>query len=107
MQTATPQYMNLTEAAKLLPGHPASGTVGRWARQGKTVRGNVVRLRAVTGGGGKLYTTAEWVAEFLAAMSGQTVTEAAVEGAPAIRRPVTQSQIDKRAAAALASLARR
>ena len=58
-------YIDLTTASHLLPGRPSITTVWRWAARGRTCNGKRVQLRAGHGAGGKLWTTREWVAEFV------------------------------------------
>ena len=58
------EYLTLTQAAKIAPGRPSSNGIWRWCRQGVRTRGGtIVRLEHIRAGG-KLLTTATWIAEF-------------------------------------------
>lgn len=62
--TGTPQYITMTEAAKLAPGRPSTSCVWRWCRRGVKARdGQRVRLEHVRVGG-MIYTTAAWLEAF-------------------------------------------
>ena len=65
----TQEYLTLTQAAKLAPGRPSINCIWRWCRKGVLARdGQRIRLQHVRIGG-KLYTTAEWVAQFGTALA--------------------------------------
>ncbi len=56
--------ISLTQAAKIAPGRPSTNCVWRWCRRGVRARdGERVRLRHVRIGG-KIFTTADWLADF-------------------------------------------
>jgi hypothetical protein len=59
------QYIDLTAAAKLLPGRPSVTTVWRWIARGRASNGVRASLRGVRGAHGEFYTTAEWVVDFI------------------------------------------
>ena len=64
-------YITLTQAAKLAPNRPSVNCLWRWCRKGVLARdGRRVRMEHVRIGG-KLYTSAQWMAEF-----GQALAEA-------------------------------
>ena len=64
-------YITLTQASKLAPGRPSINCIWRWCRKGVIARdGRRLRLEHVRMGG-KLYTSAQWLAEF-----GQALAEA-------------------------------
>ena len=86
----TPQYITLTQAAKLAPSRPSVNCIWRWCRKGVLARdGQRIRLQHIRIGG-KLYTTAEWLDAFghqLAeadagyfSLGGRAVTSSAVPG---------------------------
>ncbi|HKQ49704.1 MAG TPA: hypothetical protein VJZ71_16645 [Phycisphaerae bacterium] len=61
---ATPDYISLTEVAKIAPGRPSTNCVWRWCRRGVRGRdGERVRLQHVRIGG-MIYTTRHWLDEF-------------------------------------------
>ncbi len=57
-------YLTFAQAVLLVPGEPSPATAWRWSTKG--VGGKRLRSLRV---GGKVFTTAAWVAEFLAACS--------------------------------------
>lgn len=59
--TLDKEYLTLGQAAKLCPGRPSVSSLHRWATHG--IRGNKLGSVRV---GSKIFTTPEWVAEFLA-----------------------------------------
>lgn len=67
------ELLSLAQAARLIPSRPHVSTLWRWC--GRGVRG--VRLRTVIVGG-RRYTTAAYVADFVAELS------ASPEAAPAV-----------------------
>jgi hypothetical protein len=57
-------YITLVEASKLTPGRPSTNCMWRWCRKGvKSRNGERIRIKHVRMGG-KIYTTAGWIAEF-------------------------------------------
>jgi hypothetical protein len=93
---ANDSYINLVEAAALLPPgragarvHPA--TLTRWILSGvRAVGGNRVKLRAVRCGS-RWLTTREWLEHFLAECAGTTPLP------PAIHTPVQRRRDHDRA----------
>lgn len=76
MTVATPEYVPLSEVPNVIPGRRPGkklsiGTVWRWCRRG--VHGGI-RLRAVKVGG-TLYTTREWILEFVRALNSDADVE--------------------------------
>ncbi|MCC6284283.1 MAG: DUF1580 domain-containing protein [Phycisphaerales bacterium] len=62
---AAAEYIGLADAAKLAPGRPSTNCLWRWCRRGVIARGGErVRLQHVRAGG-KIFTTAPWVDEFV------------------------------------------
>ena len=59
-----PQYLSITEAARVLPGHPHNNSVRRWMLTGCYG----VKLRSVRFGG-KRFTTEQWCHEFTEAVT--------------------------------------
>jgi hypothetical protein len=58
------EHLTLTEAAKLAPGRPSSNCIWRWCRRGVLARGGErIRLEHIRAGG-KILTTAAWLATF-------------------------------------------
>lgn len=78
-------YISMSQAATLLPNRPSSGTIWRWCRRGiRSAAGDVIKLRHVRFGK-RLYTRADWVAEF-----GEQLAEADQnEERSVVRRPAT------------------
>ncbi|MCO6436785.1 MAG: DUF1580 domain-containing protein [Phycisphaerae bacterium] len=67
-------YLTLAEASKDVPGHPHVSCVWRWCRKGvKTRGGQTIRLEHCRLGG-RIFTTAAWLADF-----GQRLAEADAE----------------------------
>jgi hypothetical protein len=59
-------YLSLSEAARIAPGKPHKASIWRWCRKGVKARtGDVVKLRHVRAGG-KVFTRADWLEQFLA-----------------------------------------
>jgi hypothetical protein len=62
-------YLSLGQAAAVSPGRPSTNCVWRWCRRGVLARsGTRVRLEHVRVGG-KIFTTADWVQSFFAALA--------------------------------------
>lgn len=62
-------YIECSAAAKLVPGQPAAATIWRWCTRGiKNPNGGRLYLQS-NRWGGKVWTTAKWVAEFGAELS--------------------------------------
>jgi len=79
------QYITLTQAMKLVPGRPSFNCVWRWARKGVLARnGQRVRLEHVRIGG-KLFTTAAWVAQFGTVLAQADVNHFDLKNAPVLR----------------------
>ena len=58
------EYVTLSGAAKVAPGRPSANCMWRWCRKGVRSRGGeIVRLEHIRLGG-KILTTADWVADF-------------------------------------------
>ena len=91
----TENYITLTQAAKLAPGRPSINCIWRWCRKGVLARsGQRIRLQHVRIGG-KLYTTADWLAQF-----GQSLAEAdanyfKLDGQVAVRQPSPGTRTEK------------
>jgi len=68
-------YITLREAAGILPGAPSVCTLWRWCRQGLRVRGTdrVAWLKHVYIGR-RLYTSSEWLQEFLDELAAPTAS---------------------------------
>lgn len=62
------QLLSLTEASQLLPGRPHAATLWRWRRAG--VKGHRLESIAI---GGRVYTSREAIARFLARINGAPV----------------------------------
>lgn len=75
-----PDYITMVQAAQALPGNPSQATLSRWATRGITRKGRLYRLRRIRVGG-RVYTTAAWIAEFAAALVDADIQ------ADAIRHP--------------------
>ncbi|MBL9149404.1 MAG: DUF1580 domain-containing protein [Phycisphaerae bacterium] len=61
----TDSHITLGDAAKLAPGRPSTNCIWRWCRRGVLSRGGErIRLQHVRAGG-KIFTTAEWVDQFV------------------------------------------
>lgn len=75
-------YLSLSQAARKLPRHPHVSTLHRWRLSG--VRGVKLRTCLV---GGRRYTTAEWLEEFIDATS-------AADGAQPATRPSRQREAE-------------
>lgn len=58
------EYLSLSQAAALIPGRPHTSTLARWHKRG--VRGTHLRCRR---SGNRLYTTSQWIANFLEALN--------------------------------------
>ena len=57
-------YITMSQAARLLPSRPSSGTVWRWCRRGvRSATNQLIQLRHVRFGK-RLYTRPAWLAEF-------------------------------------------
>jgi len=90
--TETPQYITMTEAAKLAPGRPSTSCIWRWCRRGVKARdGQRVRLEHVRVGG-MIYTTAAWLDAFGRALAEADakyfdLCEAVAEASAAVRTP--------------------
>ena len=67
-------YITLDEATELLPIKPNRSTIWRWCARGIYVRGvdEVVRMKFVRIGR-KLFTTADWVEEFIHRLTAATM----------------------------------
>lgn len=58
------EHLTLTQAAKLAPGRPSGNCIWRWCRRGVLARGGErIRLEHIRAGG-KILTTAAWIAAF-------------------------------------------
>lgn len=55
------EYIGFGQAAKLIPGRPSTSSLHRWAVHG--IKGNKLQSIRV---GSKIFTTREWISEFLA-----------------------------------------
>jgi hypothetical protein len=85
------EILTLTQAAKSLPGRPASSTIHRWRLRG--IRG--VRLETILVGG-RRFTSRQALERFAA-----RITAAADGEAPPIRTPRARQQAIERAEAQL------
>lgn len=71
-------YISLAEAAAIVPGRPAVGTIWRWARRGiRSQTGSKIRLRHVRVGG-RIYTTETWLRDFFDASVGTDISTSRV-----------------------------
>lgn len=69
-----PDYLTLTEAARLTPRRPTAGTIWRWARRGVRARdGRTIRLQHVRVGG-RVYTSEQWLRSFFAELAEADLT---------------------------------
>ena len=79
------EYITLTQAARLMPNRPSINCVWRWARKGVLARnGQRIRLEHVRLGG-KLFTTAAWMAQFGVALAKADVDYFAHDSATGLR----------------------
>ena len=85
-------YIPLDQAPAHIPGRPHRATVWRWSLRGLTRKGEIVRLQT-TAAGGRRFTTAAWIADFLARCNGE---------AP---QAVSPGRRQRQAAAAMSTLA--
>lgn len=58
-------YVPLLEAASLFPKRPHRNSMARWVLRGVNCNGQTIRLQAIRSSG-RWYTTARWVADFIA-----------------------------------------
>lgn len=66
--TVADEYIPLSEARHLIPGKPSKYALHRWVVQGKRHGEKTIFLKAMRPGD-RYYTTAAWVAEFVAEAS--------------------------------------
>lgn len=66
---ARPIYIDIASASKCFPCDPHASAIWRWCRKGIRGRNGSRIVLKHHRSGGKLYTTAEWCAEFLAAIA--------------------------------------
>ncbi|MCD4700010.1 MAG: hypothetical protein K8R91_05505 [Phycisphaerae bacterium] len=69
-------YLTLNEAAEVLPGWRNHTTIWRWCEKGIRVRrtGRRTRLKHIHLAR-QLFTTTEWIEDFLAEMAGEVVPD--------------------------------
>jgi hypothetical protein len=94
-------YITLTEAAKLAPGRPSVNCIWRWARKGVLARdGRRVRLEHVRIGG-KLYTSAQWMAQFGQALAEADASYFLLDEAASLPTPLPRSRTENQRQAAI------
>ncbi|MBX3441227.1 MAG: DUF1580 domain-containing protein [Planctomyces sp.] len=91
MQADQQEYIPLPQASAHIPGSPHRSTPVRWALHGLHIGGQIIRLRTVRVGG-RRFTTAVWIEEFLAACDGRDQQPVAMT--PARRRRQAEAAVD-------------
>lgn len=97
-------HITLSQASKLTPGRPSTNCLWRWCRKGVLSRGGTrIRLQHVRIGG-KIFTTAAWVAAFGEALAEADaayfdLVDQQIERQPSPRTRQKQGAIQRREAA--------
>lgn len=81
-------YLNLSEAAKSIPGRPHRNNVYRWCIEGTLVRGERVMLRSARVGS-RIFTKQEWIDAFL-----EKTNSASIAPSPS-RRPRRRTRAEQ------------
>ncbi len=80
-------YLTLGQASKLAPGNPSTNCIWRWCRRGVLARSRQrIRLRHIRAGG-KVMTTAAWIAEFCSTLAKADAAYFEAKDAAAVSLP--------------------